>query len=83
MVIVCVSRPYIGYPGKQLPPNELAVIEPELGIEIHWVNAMAVNIKNESVHNSGKYHSAVVLAGKHTFGAIPQYRTAANTVGHP
>lgn len=76
----CSSRPYIGYTGKQLPLNEVALIEPEIGIKIHTVNAKVVDIKNEVGSDTGKYHSAVVLPGKHALGVIPQYRTAVKTV---
>jgi hypothetical protein len=76
----CSSHPYIGYVGKQLPLNEVAVIEPEIGIEIQAVDAKVVDIKNEAGNDTGKYHSAVVLPGQHTLGVIPQYRTAVKTV---
>jgi len=76
----CSSHPYIGYGGKQRPVNEVAVIEPEIGIEIHTVDAKVVDIKNEAGSDTGKYHSAVVLPGQYSLGVIPQYRTAVKTV---
>jgi hypothetical protein len=76
----CASQPYIGYAGKQLPVEEVAVIEPEIGIEIHTVDAKVVDIKNEAGGDTGKYHSAVVLPGQYSLGVIPQYRTAVKTV---
>jgi hypothetical protein len=76
----CASRPYIGYTGQQLPIEEVAVIEPEIGVEIHTVDAKVVDIKNEAGSDTGKYHSAVVLPGQYSLGVIPQYRTAVKTV---
>jgi len=76
----CASQPYIGYSGQTLPMNQVAVIEPEVGIEIHMVNAKVVDIKNETGNETGKYHSAVVLPGKYTLAVVPQYRSPVNTV---
>jgi len=80
MLTACSSRPYISYTGGELPPNQVAVIEPEIGIEIQMINAKVVNIKHVSGKDTGKYHSAVVLPGQHTLAVIPQYRSPVNTV---
>ena len=84
LVLVCLaacsSRPYIGYAGKQLPLDAVAVIKPELGVKIHSVDAKVVDIQSETAKDAGRYHSAVVLPGRHTLGVIPQYRTAIKTV---